>query len=253
MKKLPEITILVCTYDRQEDITRTVEALQDLVYYPRDLIQLIIADDSSPKGVIATLKRRKAFKFWNTAFVVTAQNSGWGANVNNAQAKVKTKYTFFIEDDYVLTTPLDLEVGVALMEEKRNIGMLRYRGTAGDKGIIYHQREADISQWCPDYQDGVGLPGRLTWLALGGGSPSLYLYSHGAHLKRGTFHNFYGPYPEGKKLGATEESYAHTVKDKMRADPNHAPIIAILPKWIPQQFDHIGQSRQLTALDKGEG
>jgi hypothetical protein len=133
------------------------------------------------------------------------------------------------------------------METKPDIGMVRYRGTAGDH-LIYHQFEADIKEYYNDYQMGVGLPGKLSYLQLDSGSPSLYIYSHGAHLKHIRFHKHYGLYPEGLLLGQTEEAYAHTVKDLMKAAG--APAIVIFPEYIPMWFDHIGQSYQLTDHDK---
>ena len=180
-----------------------------------------------------------------------------GANVNNGLAAVETDYTFFIEDDYNPRCDIPLDSAVALMEVKPNIGMVRFRGTAGSH-CVYHQFEADISGYLPDHRDGVGLPGKLTYLQFDNGSPTPYLYSHGAHLKHRRFHEFYGLYPvtvaengveRRLKLGETEESYAHTVKDKMRGNPNDAPAVVIFPEFVPMWFDHVGESYQHTALD----
>jgi hypothetical protein len=65
------------------------------------------------------------------------------------------------------------------------------------------------------------------------------------------FHAAYGRYPEGLKLGATEEAFAHGVRDRQLRDPA-APGIAVLPEGIPQAFAHIGKSWQLSAHDGGE-
>ncbi len=257
MTTLPEIAIQICTYDRYSELCDTIKALQELVDYPQSKVKLYISDDSSPDEYFNRLKRLKIFKFWETFFISTAENSGWGANVNNGLSQITQPYIFFIEDDYILKKPLDLRVGVALLEKKPNIGMVRYRGSAGSN-LVYHQMEVDLSDYQADSAfDGMpwsqsieGLPWKLTYLQIGGGSPDLYLYSHGAHLKRRSFHEFYGMYPEGMKLGHTEEAFAHTVKDRMRADPDRAPGIAILPEWIPMWFDHIGVSYQLTEKDK---
>jgi hypothetical protein len=76
----------------------------------------------------------------------------------------------------------------------------------------------------------------------------LNVYSHGPHLKTSKFHQYYGPYPEGSKLGETEEKFAHIVKDRLREDP-HAPQIAIQPDWVSMRFDHIGTTFQHTEKD----
>jgi glycosyltransferase involved in cell wall biosynthesis len=246
--RFPEVTVLICTYNRPDEIQVTVEALRSDLLYPRDKLHWLVADDSSPKGYLTKLKKSPAFDGLNAQFVVTDKNSGWGANVNNGLHAVQTPYVFFLEDDYVLSKSLDLRVGIALLETKPDIGMLRYRGTAGAH-TIFHQFEANVAAWLPDYQDGVGLPGKLTYLQLDSGSPTLNLYSHGPHLKRNPgFHAFYGLYPEGLKLGETVEAYAHTVKDGMK-QPG-APALVILPKWVAMAFDHIGKSWKDSEWDK---
>lgn len=242
----PKVTILICTYNRPDEINRTIFALLSKLDYPRESLEWVICDDHSPDSYVERLSGFKSVELIKPRFSITPENRGWAANVNLGLLACRTDYIFFIEDDYILTKELDLRLGVALLEQKEHIGFVRYRGTAGEH-IIYHQFEADIAASYPDYQDGVGLPGKLCYLQLDSGSPALYLYSHGAHLKHTRFLNFYGPYPEGLKLGETEEKYAHIVKDKMK-EPG-APGIAMFPEWIPQHFDHIGHSYQLGSLD----
>ncbi len=241
----PEVTILICTYERKDELEKTVTALRENFDYPN--LKWLICDDSSPSKYAVELSRTKPYRSPPLRVVHTAQNSGWGANVNHGLSEVKSEFVFFIEDDYVLKKPLDLKIGMALLLTQPHVGMLRYRGTAGEH-IILHQLDANVSEQLPDHRDGMGTPGHLTFALLDSGSPSLYLYSHGAHLKRKSFHEFYGMYPEGLKLGETEEGYAHIVKNRMK-DPG-APALAILPDWIVNWFDHIGRSYQLTDADK---
>ncbi len=244
----PPVTVLICTYNRLDEILMTVEALSEFLYYPQ--LRWLVCDDSSPHGYIHKLRKEGLFRKLGVEVVSTNKNSGWGANVNNGLRAVKTNYIFFIEDDYVLDCPLDLRLGVALLETKPHIGMLRYRGTAGDIPV-YHQFQADISAFVPLYQEGISpVRGKMTYLQFNAGSPTAYVYSHGAHLKHRRFHQFYGMYPEGRKLGETEEAFAIQVKGMMTAAPDTAPGICILPQWIPMWFDHIGVSHQHTTHDK---
>lgn len=243
----PEISIGIITYSRPVEIVKTIEALRDNLYYPEDKLRWIISDDASPNGYLAKLKKVKLFKEINAQFIDTGVNSGWGKNGNHLLDSVETEFLFMLEDDKILNHPLDLRVGVAAMLAMPYIGMMRYRGTAGDH-MILHQMEVNIAEYIPDYQDGVGLAGRLCYCLIDQGSPSLYVYSHGPHLKRRNFHAFYGRYPEGLKLGPTEEAMAHQVKEKMPLAG--APPIAILPGWIPNFWDDIGQSFQNTEFDK---
>lgn len=244
----PIVTILICTYNRVTELARTLTALASSVSYGGEL-RFVVCDDSSPNNYLSKLEKKPIWKTLKPEFVSTEQNSGWAANVNNglARAYQDSELVFFIEDDYVLTSPLHLTLGVAMMLARPDLGMLRYRGTAGDH-LVYHQVEAGLDNLLPDYQQGLGLPGRVSYLQIDSGSPSLYIYSHGAHLRHKRFDDFYGAYPTGLKLGETEERYAHIVKDGMKLPG--APGIAILPEWIPMYFDHIGQSYQHTEADK---
>lgn len=249
MKELPDITVLICTYERPTEIVLTLEALDTYLSYPAERLHWLIADDSSVASTIASIKKSAVFKKLKPKIVKTDTNSGWGKNVNNGLQQVDTEFVFFLEDDYCPKAHIDLDHTVPIMLEKPDIGMFRYRGTAGSH-LVYHGFEADIREYVPkDWASGIGaVPGKITYLQLDSGSPDLYLYSHGPHLKHRRFHEFYGKYPEGLLLGQTEEFYAHTVKDKMR-EPG-APAIAILPGYINMLFDHIGKSYQLTDKDR---
>jgi len=244
----PDVTIGIITYARPEEIVRTVTALRENLHYSGQL-HFVAADDSSPDRYVEKLKRSKLFKEIGTEFISTPENGGWGINANHLLQHVSTQFLFQIEDDYVLTQPLNLDAGMALLLTKPHIGMLRYRGTAGDH-VVLHQMEADVSAFLPEYREGTGLPGKLTYCLLDSGSPTVWLYSNGPHLKRRDFHQFYGDYPEGLKLGVTEEKYAHIVRDGMKTAG--APAIAILPDTIKMIWEHIGHSYQGSEFDKGE-
>lgn len=250
MVDFPPITIVIITYDRYDEIQRTVAALVEHVHYSGKL-HILIADDATPGAYVARLKRLKLFKDNGVDFIPASENRGWGGNVNRALKAVQTEYVLMAEDDYVLTQPLDLDPMITLMEAKPRIGLVRLRGTAGTR-LVYHQFEHDVSAACPQYQEGVGVTGKMTYFLIDGGSPDLWIYSNGPHLKRRLFHAYHGEYPEGLKLGATEETYAHRVKDGMQTKPDEAPWIAIMPDWIPMRWEHIGTSYQRGPLDKGK-
>lgn len=241
---LPKIAILIITYNRYNEIKKVKTALDGLVEYDRDRIQYIVTDDCSDTKHIGKVSKLKLFH--DTEFNLRKERGGWGKNTNDGinyilENHPDIDYVLQVEDDYVLQRTLDLHRAVALLETKPHVGMLRFRGTAGTH-CVYHQFESNVSEIYPDYNENYGqTPGRLTYLQLDGGSPTLYIYSNGPHFKRirnGGFHEFYGIYPEGEKLGITEEMYAHHVKDLMKT-PN-APGIAIFPDWVHMHWDHIG-------------
>lgn len=260
--ELPEIVILIITYDRYQTLKLTLGGLRANLFpaYPDDKLHILVSDDSTGGLYLSNIRKLKEFKSWGTGLkaISTPERSGWGKHVNWALRYIEenypnAKYVLQLEDDYLCAHLLDLNLGVALMEAKPDIGMLRYRGTAGEHAI-FHQFEANLETLYPEYREAASLVDkRVTYLQVDSASYSLYsCYSNGVHLKRlGSqgFHAYYGYYPEGRKLGETEEAFAIWVKRNMQIPD--APAIAILPEWIPMRWHHIGQSWQGTAQDIG--
>lgn len=253
MTDFPHVTLIILTYKRASEVRKCAAALIKHIIYPLDKMRVLIADDASGvenelSDLLASRKSKGGYPLGlPTRFTTTPENVGFGANYNNAYEQVDTPYYFFIESDYILTRPLDLRVGIALLETRANIGLLRYRGTAGEH-VVVHQFETDITAYVPDYQEGVGLPGRLTYQQLDSGSPALYLWTNGAHLAHAGRVGYYLPYPTSGHLGALEEKMAHQVKDRMKT--HAAPALAILPDWTAMWFDHIAPTYQGTEDDK---
>ncbi len=239
----PEVTMLIITFKRPDETRAVIRALEKHVYYPN--LKWIICDDSSGKEYQNALR----VDYPHIKIVSTKENSGWGANVNNGLHHVTSPYVFAIENDYLLTQHLDLRIGVALMQTNDAIGRIRYDGIVGHP-LLGHLSESDIHQYMPEYRQGLALPGKLSYWLIDRASPTLWIYSNRPSLSHIRFWKFYGNYPEGLRLGATEESYAHMVRDKM-GDVG-APAIAVLPEWVVRWYDDIGVSFQHTEADRGQ-
>jgi len=225
----PAVTVLIVTWNRLEEIRRTINALQEYLIYPN--LAWHIADDNSPGDYLPVLKAD--FPHLNFTDTIT-DRKGWGANVNLALRTITTNYIFSCEDDYVAFRSLDIEAGVELIELREKIGLVRYDGLSGHIGLDLSVQEAKTM-------------GRLDYLQIVKDKSShLNVYSHRPHLKHRRFHDSYGLYKEGVTLGECEENFAHRVKS------SDGPGLAILPDGIPRAFDHIGKSRQGTSLDPGE-
>lgn len=248
MKDLPPVTVLIITYNRRAELNQTLKALYNYLYYD-GVIRYLIADDCTG-GVYkeAVLYDIQQFNHVQdkVEFISTPVNSGWGGNFNHAYSHVTDDFVLLIEDDYLCTHPIDISPFVALMLAHTGIGLVRLDGIAGHKAVC-HVAESDIHDYLPHYRQGVSLPGKLNYFLLDNSSRETWLYSNRPHLKHRRFHDFYGLYPEGLKLGHTEESYAHHVKDMMLLE--NAPAIAV-PLDATSYFDHIGKSYQWTEHDK---
>lgn len=230
----PTVAILIITYSRPAEVRETLRALVRHVKY-EGALRWGIADDGTPGEYVEAIQQE--FEELAIAASVT-RRKGWGQNVNTAMRRLcaDSSYVFSIEDDYVAERELDLRSGVALMEACTDVGLVRYDGIAGHR-LDLQLREAETRI------------GRVGYLRISKDSPDLNVYSNRPHLKHSGFHVAYGPYKEGLSLGATEEEFAHRVKDMREG----APDVACLASGIPCAFRHIGRSWQGTPADKNRG
>jgi hypothetical protein len=103
-------------------------------------------------------------------------------------------YVITQDDDHWLCLPLDITKHVKKLMDDTTAGAIRLMGIGG------HHYRANLD----------GLYWRLDWLG-----PELYICSNRPHLKSiSRFHGEYGFYPEGQKLGKTEEDFCHNCIDK---------------------------------------
>jgi glycosyltransferase involved in cell wall biosynthesis len=225
----PTIAVLIVTFDRPEEIRVTIRSLQQRLKYSGPL-KWYVADDGSPDGYTQAIQK----DFPELSIVASmTHRKGWGSNVNvGMRTCAPAEYIYLNEDDYVAATDVDLASGVALMRAS-DVGLVRYDGIAGHK-LNLELREADTQL------------GRMNYLRISKSSPALNVYSNRPHLRSRKFHKAYGPYAQGKSLGATEDGYAHKVKDLP------GPEVACLTTGIPLAFAHIGKTRQGTGEDVHE-
>jgi len=225
-------TVLVVTYNRPVEIRRTLYAFLKNVIYPHDKLLFHLADDASPGSYIADIKSEFNFLHWSHT---RTERGGWGKNVNTALKAIVTPFVFLMEDDYVANGPVDLETGARLMTNVEQVGLVRYDGLAG------HFLTLHINEF-------VNHEGRIDYCVIDKKSRHLNVYSNRPHLRHKRFTDYYGYYPEGGKLGWTEEAFAHHV----RKAPDDSPSLAILKDGIPRRFEHIGKSYQLSGEDVGK-
>ena len=224
----PDVAVMVVTYDRPSEIRRVIKALDKHLQYDGKLVWYL-ADDGSPGHYVLDIQRDFPKLHFQASIT---KRLGWGANVNRCMQKIGEKHIFLCEDDYVALYPLDLNKGVALLDSKANIGLVRYDGLAGHRlNLALEEIETRL--------------GVLQYLEiLKKSSRGLNVYSNRPHLKSRKFHRAYSHYPMEKSLGETESAFAHRVKDILTG-----PRLVALETGIVRAFDHIGKSRQNTIED----
>jgi len=154
---------------------------------------------------------------------------GLGANLNWLLQNCGTDYVIQMDDDHILLKELDITPHVRKLMEDETAGVVRLMHVAGHR----YRANLEGSYW------------RIDWE-----SPEVYIASNRPHLKHvSRFHGVYGYYPEGLKLGLTEESFCHTCIDlhRQRAERGMTSPDVLIPLDVQTEsgWDHIGHSWQM--------
>ena len=232
MNTWPPVTILLVTYNRPDEIRRTIQGLRQKIRYS-GIVRVHVADDGSPAGYLSAIKNDFPGQI---SSVSVTDRGGWGCNVNYALRQLflsGVKYIFVCEDDYVARKPLFLDPGVALLESSAAIGNVRYDGVEG------HRLNLDLKE------NGATRIGKVHYLEIKKQGHDSYVYSNRPHLVHRRFHDLYGFYSESLALGSTELVFATQIRF------TEGPAIVILPDGIVRAFDHIGKSWKQTTHDVG--
>jgi len=237
MPKFPPITIIILTYNRPVEVRRTIDALYDYLSYEGEL-HWLIADNTSPGSYARDLKHDyKGDKHFDVIQNPKGDRN-WASNANYALSQNTNDLTIMLEDDFVLKTPIDLSPLAALLITNPSLGLIRLGGVQGHTGLNVTMMEHDISLYLPQYRQGMGMLGRINYWQIDPHSSQLFCYSNHPQLKHRRFHVAHGLYVEGLGLGATEECFAHQVKDNLLF--SSSPQIAVPLELAVTYFDHIG-------------
>lgn len=217
------ITIILQTYRRTEYALRTIAAAHELLHYTGPMYWYV-ADDGSPiehgKAIYELIEHLPVFGgHW--------ARRGYGANANAAWDAAPSDLTFWLEDDFVLTQPLDLTPHAYALMDAPALGMIRLGYINGAMlepaqsfaGRRYHTIPRD---W-PD--------------------TSFYAFTGHPSLRHRRYREAYGDYPVGLGPGDTELAYAYQYR------VGSGPLI-VWPEGYPPEgaWAHIGAIKTETML-----
>jgi hypothetical protein len=137
---------------------------------------------------------------------------GLGKNLNSLLARCQAAaidYVIQQDDDHWLVKELDITPHVKKLMEDDTAGAIRLMGVGGHR----YRATLDGRYW------------RIDWE-----SAEVYIASNRPHLKKiSRFHGQYGMYPEGFKLGLTEEKFCHICIDTAKLNLLHGqPTVDVL-------------------------
>lgn len=216
------ITIILQTYKRTEYALRTIAAARQHLRYQGDL-RWYVADDGSPAehwdAILDALDQKVAGTH--------SYRQGYGANANAAWLAADSALTFWLEDDFMLTQPLDLTPHAYTLMDSPAVGMVRL-------GYIDGERLQPA-------QDFAGR--RYHTLARDWPDTSFYAFTGHPSLRHSRYRDAYGDYPTGLTPGDTELAYAYQYRI------GDGPLI-VWPEGYPEQgyFHHIGTVKTETML-----
>lgn len=228
---LPDIAVLIPTYNRKKILSQSIDLLQKNLKYEGQVL-ILIGDDSDERAyafdnAIVQQYPHGIFSFKNEPRL------GLGANLNmllgKAVSDFKTDYVIQMDDDHWLIKPFDITPHVQKLIEDPTAGCIRLMHVAGHR----YRATLDNLYW------------RIDWE-----SPEVYIASNRPHLKSiSRFHETYGYYTEGLKLGLTEETFCHNCIDtaRRRAIMGARSIDVLIPLDVQTEsgWDHVGHSYQL--------
>ncbi len=242
------VTVIIPTYNRHEILTSTISGLQGYLRYYLGEIRYLISDDSDDKShLFANLELPEIFH--NTR-VIAGPGKGLGANLNYLLSEVGTDIVLQMDDDHVLSRPLDITQYVKdLREGRQSIGWIR----------LMFGEEVDVSDLTTYYKFSAKLQGRYWFVAAA--VDELYIASNRPHLKLVDFHSphNYGPYNETVKLGETETNFCHVYQERHMemwkelgdGRRERGPLYVVIPFCAPPfgTWRHVGVSWQHTEAD----
>jgi len=117
------LAICLVTYKRTEQCLRTIQGICDNLLYPKDKRAWFINDDGSPPEHAHAIREKLRENVEQLLWMNTERMSGgtynagkgWNACMGNGYQY--SDFVLWMEDDWVLEAPLEIERHVRLLEE----------------------------------------------------------------------------------------------------------------------------------------
>jgi glycosyltransferase involved in cell wall biosynthesis len=217
MNQAPLVSVVFITYRRVHLLQRTVLSFLRNTDYPN--LELVIADDGSPKWMQADMRRLPIQKL-----VASKANRGMGANTNAGLAQCAGKYILHIQDDWECQgPPRYLEQAVLLMEARPDIGLVQFCGAVHRVDPELRIRDFEGPDCYLIYRESS--PSPLTHM----------VYSDRPHLKTKALADYLGRYQEKCRIGECELDYNERFAKQSRFRG------AFFPCYYNTVFNNIGE------------
>lgn len=199
MKKFDSVTLLITHYNRSQSLERLLKAFieQEITFG-----DIVVSDDGSKPEHQERLKEMA--EQYHFRLITTPVNKGLGNNINKGQDAVNTPYTLYVQEDF---DPFPgyaehLTDALEIMDERKDIDIVRF--------YAYFKYP-----YLKSYKNGFSEMKFAIWKP---GHRKFHVYSDHPHLRRTSFFEKFGRYPEGLKGDRTEFLMAQSfLKNKGKA------------------------------------
>lgn len=185
---MAKLAIVLLTYNRLDYAQKTLEhALKHCKYSDELLVH--IADDGSPDDYVCQLMQTAENLGFNPTNTITPRR-GYGGSYNAAMKTLleNVDYVLPLEDDWHLTSDLNLDFLIGVLEDEPRINCIRL-GYIG----YFHPLFAEFLYVRNHH-----------FLLLDPNSPSQYIFSGGPRVERISYTRNLGVWPELTPAGETE-------------------------------------------------
>ncbi len=209
----PTVSVNIPTFNRPDILSRTINLLKENLHYSGEIHYRVGNDGDRLDDLHPDIE------------IISGPRRGLGANLNKLIMTTETDIMMQMDDDHWLIQPMALDRHIARLRDDTRAGWIRLMGIAA------HEYTADLID---DYW-------YVRW-----DSKFTYIPSNRPHLKHRRFHEFFGLYPSGLKLGQTEESFCLGCKDiAARYGYGPAPRVLVpLDCLTESSWQHVGESWQ---------
>lgn len=185
----PEVSLLITHYNRSQSLARLLQAFKDQQFM---FGEIVVSDDGSkPEHQFKLKQLQTDFDF---KLIKTPQNKGLGNNLNKGQDSVSKPFTLYVQEDFVPVPGFaaHFQDALQLMENEPKFDIIRFYAY-----FVY--------PYLKPYQKGFS---EMIFSNRTINHLKFYYYSDHPHLRRSSFLQKFGRYPEGIKGDLAEYQMA---------------------------------------------
>ncbi|GAA4316058.1 hypothetical protein GCM10023149_12900 [Mucilaginibacter gynuensis] len=181
------VTLLVTHYNRSRSLERLLTTFSEQGFVFGDIV--VSDDGSKPEHLERLIELEKEL---NYRLITTLKNKGLGNNINKGQDAVQTPYTLYVQEDFEPKPAFatHFKDALAFFEADKTLDIARF--------YAYFKYP-----YTKTYGKGFSEM-KFSASPLQNNHLKFYVYSDHPHLRRSTFPQKFGRYPEGIKGDITE-------------------------------------------------